>query len=62
MHLKAWHWVTEHAGRLGFLYEHKEDLLQRFTLGKPSKCACVGVSMSEEMHVCCLGRMNADTV
>lgn len=39
--------------------------LQRFTLGKPSKCVCVGASVVHGcvgVCVCCLGRMNADIV
>lgn len=49
------HWVTswltsklviERADYLSYWGGHKEDTLQCLTLGKPSKCVCVGVSQS----------------
>lgn len=35
--------------------EHRDDMLRRFTLGKPSKSVCVGVSMSLDLWLCVLG-------
>lgn len=47
-----WAGQTDYLSLLGG--EHKEDMLQCLTLGKPSKCVCVGVSMSVDpwVYVC----------